>query len=239
MKSLEEKMAELKARHEEEARHELMRERILAALPKRPGTEPETDWSVFQHELYGRVATVTRKTDRHSVDYRGAEPWSIEDLAYCLDALEPLPLAKLRYTFTSFAPLPLHPKMQAQLDKSHSKVTITELSIPLTIELAPGVANTATFEWFTELADVGLVEVNYPIPWQHKWMRHDWKRREYMGGYRYEGNGSGLDIDLYGGSVNWGRGGQEYMGKTTLYWANQFTLSDLIARLRKVTEEEK
>ena len=235
MKTYEEKLEEMKCKHKREIEKGKLALSIFERLPTRPGVDVETDWRVFVYPLHGRVATATRKTGGYDVEYRGALAWSIDDLAICLEALPPLPTAHLRYTFTTFSQLPLCEKLQKELDKSPSS-KLTELSIPVFVELDPG--KTATFKWFTEMAGIGVVEVHYPIPWQRKWMTHDWRRIDYLGGFvggfRYEGNGSGLILfGMYGSAVNWSRGSPAYMGSTTLYWANQFTLSDLIKALRE------
>lgn len=240
MKTLEEKMAAVQAEHEKELEKQQLRLQIVQRLPTRTDVEPEVDWNVFVNALYDRVASVTRKTDDYTTRYKGALPWSIEDLAHCLGALPPMHMVKAKVdgTFTSFCQVPVPKGRKRKVDGvERDKFEVDcSLTIPLTLDLEPG-NQTATFSWF-HASDIGIIEVNYPIPWQHKWMRHNWRRVDYHGGFRYDGSGSGIDIDLPYSTVKWGRGGREYMGKTTVYWtAQDQNLGKLLAALRQKSEE--
>ena len=237
MKTLEEKMGELKAKHENEVLLQEQELAVLSALPQRPGVDPEVDWRVFMSKLYGRVASATRRTGDYETRYKNALPWSVEDLRRCIEALPPMPMAHLRYTFTTFSQLPLCDELAKKMSES-SISKLTELSIPLYIRMKPG--SEAELVWFTKIEHVGVIEVKYPIPWQYKWMKHDWRRVNYHGGFRYEGSGSWLDISLpFGGEwVNWGRGSDEYMGETTKYWTRpEFTLTQLLNAIEDAQEQ--
>ena len=231
MKTLEEKMAALKAQHEKEVKELEVAMKIRQCLPGK-----EEDWGIFLSTLYGKVAKVTRRTDRHAVDYKGVTPWSPDDLAAAVKALPPLPSAKVSYTFTTFASLPLCEELAGK------GPTITELSVPLHVRITGQDTGVAEVTWFANIEGVGQVEVVYPIPWQHKWMRSTWYRQEYRGGFNMRKQGRGRDMLISPAadwSVDWSQGSGEYKADTTLYWTSEkATLEAVLAGIKQAHEGE-
>lgn len=236
MKPLDEQIRDLQDKHAKEQARLVLKNQILAKLNPEDPEQAAKDWTVFVYTLYNSVGSATRKTSNYETKYLGANPWSIEDLERTLQQFPPLPLAKVKIdgVFTSFLALPM------PSDDKHKYEITQPLSIPVTFRMQPNhLLAQAQVNWDSNLDGIGRVQFSYNIPWQHKWMDHDWRRDNFMDGFAYKGNGSFLKLEMTGEAVNWGRGSQEYTGETTIYWTNsKYTLDTLIAAIKKLENDE-
>lgn len=213
----------LRAKHAKELADAEFEEALRAKLP-----DIGHEWSIYINSLYGQVAGV-KLSQPYGYSEKGGP--TLQDLLTVAEALPGLPMVKVAGTFTSY----LAAQQLPQYEHKNS-VTSEEPIAPWIVEAhgGPGARNGSQcdLEWRTNIDGIGLVTVKFELPFMTP-LRFAAKRKDYMGGHRYEDARCEVDRDklftIYGpdsatpvaqlrSPTKWASGGSEYPSKITQAW---------------------
>jgi len=183
---------------------------------------------VHIHSLYGQVASLAYGDSYASY---GSETLSWDVIKLLAEKLPGVPMTQVRDGCLSFQPRQYVESLpEEKKERWQSEMDVCPLL--LKVEALHGPA--MELEWVTDLPGVGLVEVSCKLPRLPQTIAtYTARRKEYMGGFRYERasfsvNERLLRIDGADGEpiaeaqspIIWASGGSEYPQRVTLFWVD-------------------
>lgn len=246
MKTLDEKIADLKAQHEKQVEELALKEKILSALP---------DWTrvydvrVYCGELYGRIAAVHFDHNFFRLSTDTALQPDLELVGRLHEAFPGLPMVRVKDGSLSFR---LKAHVEALPEEKKARWESETDVAPFRIDIDTHQQRTAEFEWYAEVAGV-VVSFHVKLPLMSELgylnmraVRYGsdgpvkyWERCEFQPNNAavytlFSSDGESL-ADLQP-CVKWGTGGREYPNNFTLFWVNHTenktaTVADLARQL--------